>query len=544
MALIAADWTVTRDTKKIAYVGDDHGGASPSYATVLELHRWLQDLADDAVASGDDELDITNTDPSRRSTDNIITLINGYTLEDTTGTPASEHLYDGSIIQEDGDTIYDGIVNFGNTDVVIQIIQDGAVLADDWWNLAAGTGVNADANAGISHRFMVLTRTFGADIDGRRLIGTTRVMDTGAGTDHKTFSEFRINGTARGNNVLALTNSADLNNTTAETTISGWTNITNTEGLNLIDVDDDGTPEEYYSAWTDDDTPDRSQNDFYERLKWLTRDGSASTIHGMNGEVFRGITHSFPYSGAGWDPLTNDVGVWGTLVTVSTTTITMLAGEAVHEDSATPVWKGRVIAVDDANDQVIIAVETGTITTAETFTSQEGTQQTLTVSGTPTAVTGGGTFTILAADDDGATGNLYIQVTRGTAPPNAGVIYESTNFTNSLTLTSAPTSRAVSTPFVGVSTGSNIIGAYGIGFTTGDINDSDVLTALDGNQYSRPNLVTNTVSGLEFTGDADYVIVAPWDGTTRDVNNDPAFDKAQLSLSGTLTAADVASITV
>ena len=61
--LVAADWTIDRSTKKIAYEGDDHGGASPSYATVIDFHRWLQSLADDAVASGDDELDITNTDP-------------------------------------------------------------------------------------------------------------------------------------------------------------------------------------------------------------------------------------------------------------------------------------------------------------------------------------------------------------------------------------------------------------------------------------------------------------------------------------------------
>lgn len=76
MAIVATDWTIDRDLKTIAYVGDDHGGASPSYATVIEFHRWLQSLADDPYAdpASSDELDITNTDPSRRSTDNIITL--------------------------------------------------------------------------------------------------------------------------------------------------------------------------------------------------------------------------------------------------------------------------------------------------------------------------------------------------------------------------------------------------------------------------------------------------------------------------------------
>ena len=66
MAIVATDWTITRSTGVIEYTGGDHP-SSPTYATVIEFHRWLQDLADDAVSSGDDELDITDTDPSARS---------------------------------------------------------------------------------------------------------------------------------------------------------------------------------------------------------------------------------------------------------------------------------------------------------------------------------------------------------------------------------------------------------------------------------------------------------------------------------------------
>ena len=54
MAFVAADWSITRSNGNIRYIGDDHGGASPSYATVIELHRALQNFADDASASGDD----------------------------------------------------------------------------------------------------------------------------------------------------------------------------------------------------------------------------------------------------------------------------------------------------------------------------------------------------------------------------------------------------------------------------------------------------------------------------------------------------------
>ena len=81
MAMVAGDWTIDRATKNIRYVGADHGG-SPTYATVIQFHRWLQDFADQEVSSGDDELDITDSTPSERSTDNIITLKNSYNIDD------------------------------------------------------------------------------------------------------------------------------------------------------------------------------------------------------------------------------------------------------------------------------------------------------------------------------------------------------------------------------------------------------------------------------------------------------------------------------
>ena len=73
---------------EIYYTGAVHGAAGAGYYTVLELHRFLQDLADDATASGDDLVDITDETPSDRSTDNIITILSPYTInDDDTGSP-------------------------------------------------------------------------------------------------------------------------------------------------------------------------------------------------------------------------------------------------------------------------------------------------------------------------------------------------------------------------------------------------------------------------------------------------------------------------
>ena len=79
---IQDDFTVSA-TGDIRYVGAAHGAAGAGYYTVIQFHRWLQDLADNASAavssaSSLDYLDITDSTPSERSTDNIITLLNNF----------------------------------------------------------------------------------------------------------------------------------------------------------------------------------------------------------------------------------------------------------------------------------------------------------------------------------------------------------------------------------------------------------------------------------------------------------------------------------
>jgi hypothetical protein len=333
--------------KDIRYIGAAHGVSGAEYFTVIEFHRWLADLADDASSAGDDYLDITKDTPSDRSTDNIITLLGSYNIDQT----ASEHLYGGSIIQSAGAVIYDGILVYANPGMDMQIHQNGAIITSDFWNsVPFGTGLkglNPDAANGISHRFMLLVRTAGADIDGRRIITQTRVWG-------KTYSEFKINGTSRGNNVAALTYADDLNNTTAEVTVSGWTTIANvTSGYKGLDVNNDTVLEYYYSEW---DKSTYTINQFYERIKWLQRLESASTIYGLNGEVFRGITHELtmttPRSGtfAAYE-LVSWTGGTGQMLAVNSTT------------AATKMWIQILTGVPPTTGQLITGASTATGTT-------------------------------------------------------------------------------------------------------------------------------------------------------------------------------------
>lgn len=256
------------DDFSIASNGDIRYTGTTANYTVIAFHRWLGDLMDDAQAAGNDVLDITDATASERSTDNIITLKTPFNIDDL----AAQHLYDGSIIQTNGDVIYDGILVFANAGMYLNIMQNGKIVAPNFWT----TGLNADATNGISHRFMLKVRTAASDIDGRRLVGMTR--ETG-----RTYSEFKINGTSRGNNVIALTYSDDLNDETPEATIKGWTSITNTEGYRLLDVNNDGVNEPYYSEWN---KAVFTINQLYERSKWLSRRGSSESSNADVGSDF------------------------------------------------------------------------------------------------------------------------------------------------------------------------------------------------------------------------------------------------------------------
>jgi len=536
MALAAGDWTIDSATGDIRYEGGNHT-TSPTYATVIEFHRWLQELADDAVAAGDDELDITNTNPSKRSTDNIIELINGYNVTDT----EIEHLYDGSISQGEVGVdreIWDGIVNYGNSDVQIQIIQDGAVPADDWWNhrdaVKGDGGLNYDDDAGISHRFMLKVHDYvvdGGDIDGRRIVGTSR-------TYGNTYGEFKINGTSRGNNVLALTDSTDGNNATAEGTIgaltdiyiSRTTNSTTVDGVNgtgqavlnvvdggqftagdflmiagddaeyqilsiatnaltlnhnldvattgsevlydlgigfvQLDVNNNASDEDYYAEW---DKGANSINTFYERMKWISQDGSTEYIYGIEAELFRGITH-----------------------------------------------------------EITVEAPTGTFAQVEPVTWSGGTGQ------------------MLAIDSTTAGTLMWMQVLTGIAPVDEETITgDISSATVSCEVGVTPVVDRVSTlkfPFAGTSTGSALDGGYGLSLETADLSNTDKVYDLTNAQITPPNNVEYTASGL--VANEDYVLTAPWDGVSTTPEGKPAIDTGQMLLSTSLTADNISEVVV
>ena len=455
--------------KVIDYTGNAHGVAGAVYHTTIELHRWLQDKADDASAVGNDLMDITYDTPSDRSTDNYIKLTNGYTITDT----AIEHIYDGSIEQGTlgaaGSKIWDGQVVIAGEGADLQIMQDGAQIVNDFWNTIPNgetlKGLNRDVANGVSHRFLIKVYDFDADggfIDGARYIGMTRVDASSNGGTGKTFSEFKVNGSARGNNVIALTYADDLNDTSSAATFSTIGNTTyGYAGINV-----DGANSFYYSEWNRDTY---TINQLYQRIKYLARgeSGNSGTLYGIDAKIFRGITHVL--------------------------TGTQATGNFNASSSA----------------EVATGVGTG---------------------GQPEPISWtGGTGQLLAVDSTSAATKIWMQILTGVAPTSGTV---TAGITGATFTVSGSSEFAISTPFLGISTGSAIIGATGFGVEALDLGPNDKVFDLDGTQHVAPTNVTFTVSGV--VNGEDRILVAP------DVNlgvGSAAINYGQFTLNAGVTGA-------
>ena len=333
------------DDFEIQADGDIRHVSGTSTYTVLELHRWLQDLAYDSTSVNDDFMGIVYNRPSIRATDQIITLINGYNIDDN----AAEYLYGGSITQQDGSVQYSGLQVLGsvNSSTTLNIVQNNTLLTPYW-----GTGLN---NAGqILLQILVKSRTADADIDGKRI----RVQARTWGDSYAFFNVTLGEGVA----VAAISTVADAQNDSDATSVSAY-NVTNTEGYQTIDLNDGQGAEPYYSKWTYNSEGDELKA-MYEWAKYVQRYGSSETIHGIDGELFLGITHSYDYdTEAGTAFVEDDVITW---------------------DDGTTQGTGLLLALDAAGDKVHMQLLTGEAPIDGQTITNEATTGTHALNGAPT----------------------------------------------------------------------------------------------------------------------------------------------------------------
>ena len=270
---IGDDFEVTAD-RDIRYTG------SGNRYTVLELYRWLQDLADDPTATGDDLVDILSPTVGICRFDTIIELINGFNIDDTT----AQYLYAGSITQDEGDTRYSGLAIVGDfPSGPPRVVQNNTILPTFW-----DASFSPDEGAGVAIRILVKTIDSGTLIDGGRVRVSYRYYG----------DQYREAGTvlgvgesvaAPGNIQIDTFNDVDIGDVVG----APYNSITRLEGYRQIDLNNGSGNRPYYVEWG---TGDTDLAGLYNRVKWLTRDGSEETVFGMDGQLFRGVTHEIAIS--------------------------------------------------------------------------------------------------------------------------------------------------------------------------------------------------------------------------------------------------------
>lgn len=166
--------------------------------TTLELHAFLQDLADNATASGDDLVSILGSNPSElagkrnASRPMALTLLPNINIDAAT----SQWFKFGSIEQNSGADLFAGLKVIGSNvaNSPIFIIQNLAKVTKYW----------ADSDINTAFQILLQVKSGGSLIDG----GAATVFSRKYG---QTYSHFDVNLSAGGEQAAALSTAIDAN---------------------------------------------------------------------------------------------------------------------------------------------------------------------------------------------------------------------------------------------------------------------------------------------------------------------------------------------
>ena len=226
---IGSDFEVQAD-------GDIRHIAGTTVYTVLDLHKWLQDLADDAAASGDDNVSILTANPSKLDGPRspikpmLLNLLNGFNIDDD----AAKYLNFGSIQQDGTNILYTGLKSIGSPLVAgspMYVVQGLSKLTTYW-----PTG---------HIQIMVKGKTGGSPIDG----GDVRVYSRKYG---QTYGDFAANLIAGGEQPAAISTAttADWTPLNLASALALSTKVAITTGSHYKDTGDGNGSKEYKGTIT------------------------------------------------------------------------------------------------------------------------------------------------------------------------------------------------------------------------------------------------------------------------------------------------------
>lgn len=278
---------ITSTDFSISAGGDLRSVAGSTVHPALELHAWLQDLADNPAPTGDDNVSILGANPSElagkrnASRPAALTLLNGVNIDDAT----SQRFNFGSIEQLAGAVLYTGVNTIGSGLAGRShfIVQDGSKYngGTKWWS--AGPP-----------RVMLKVKVGGTLIDSGNVTVFTREWGY-------RFSHFDVACAAGGEQVAALSSGADSNVTLSTGNFSGGTNtvtstgpafvVTLTPGDSNHDLGD-GSGSKLYKgviSWTNA----ARLSDVWQALQWGCHESSDATMVGVPGWRYRKLNAAY-----------------------------------------------------------------------------------------------------------------------------------------------------------------------------------------------------------------------------------------------------------
>lgn len=280
MAITASDFSVAAN-------GDLRSIAGSTVYTALELHAWLQDLADNPAPAGDDQVSILAANPSelagKRNTlrPMAVTLLNGINVDDAT----SRRFKFGSLEQQNGQVLYTGLKTIGTVpnDASIYIVQNNAKIngGTKWW--PAGP-----------IQTMVKAKTAGALIAGNTVAGVAQAAGYAtvfARQFGRTYSHFDVDLGPGSEQQAALSISADPNITlSAAAAEAKFADIT----ITVADTSQTlgGVTKDYKGTITL--ANGITVAEAYQALQWATSESSTATINGEPGWRYRKLLSSYP----------------------------------------------------------------------------------------------------------------------------------------------------------------------------------------------------------------------------------------------------------
>lgn len=371
-------------------------GGSTIYTT-LELHQWLQDLADNAAATGDDNVSILGVNPSELAGKRnvarpaALTLLNGVTINDA----VSQRFNFGSVEQGAGDTLYTGVntIGAGLTGRSHYVVQNGAKYnsGTKWW--AAGPV-----------RALFKVKTGGVLIDTGLLTVYSREWGY-------SYSHFDVDGSPGSEQVAALSVSTDSNITRLTGNYTGGVNtVTSTAPATVVTLTIGtvsrtlgGVTKNYKGiiSWTGA----ARLSEVWQALQWACSESANGTINGVAGWRYRKLDPAYtdvlaapfgPLAGGKWF---SAQGWWIDTASLNSLdlqgyTLTADDGVTVSPPVAIAVSVGAIVS----GDYVLVGKDSGT-----GFNTTTGITATATAAASTAALSG-------APASDVPTGAGYIRI--------------------------------------------------------------------------------------------------------------------------------------